>query len=65
MKTHTAEKYFETRDENGNDYFCPISNKQAYYRAGSIPGDECFEKDVLERYAGNIDIVGKTVEKDW
>jgi hypothetical protein len=56
MKTHTQEKYVETRDENGNDYICPLSDA---HNAGSMPGDDCFEKDVLERYSGNIDIVGR------
>ena len=58
MKTNTAEKYIETKDESGNDYLCPISVEQGDNSAGSMPGDECFEKEVLERYAGNIDIVG-------
>jgi len=58
MKTNTAEKYIETKDENGNDYICRLSDAQADNNAGSISDDECFEKDVLERYSGNIDIVG-------
>ena len=56
MKTNTAEKYIETRDENGNDYICPISDEQGDNNTSRITGDDCFEKDVVERYAGNIDI---------
>ena len=59
MKTNTAEKYIETRDENGNEYFCPFRDEQGDNNASRITGDECFEKDVLERYSGNIDIVGR------
>jgi len=59
MKTNTAEKYIETRDENGNEYLCPISDEPGDNNASRITGDECFEKDVLERYSGNIDIVGR------
>jgi hypothetical protein len=59
MKTNTAEKYIETRDENGDAYLCPISDEPGDNNASRITGDECFEKDVLERYSGNIDIVGR------
>ena len=59
MKTHTAEKYIETRDQHGNDYVCPISDEQGDNTISSMPGEGCFEKDVFERYAGNIDIIGK------
>lgn len=61
MKNNTSEKYIETRDENGNDYICPLSDVQGDNNAGRITGDDCFEKDVRERYSGNIDIVGGAV----
>jgi hypothetical protein len=59
MKTTNAETFFEAKDTYGNEYICPFTDGQADRSAGKIPGNECFEKDVMERYAGNIDIVGR------
>ena len=59
MKTNTSEKYIETKDESGKDYLCPISEEQGDGNTSGISEDECFEKDVLQRYAGNIEIADK------
>jgi hypothetical protein len=59
MKTHTIEKYSEKKDESGYEYLCPIIDEQADNVTPDVPGDDCFEKDVFERYAGNIGIADK------
>ena len=61
MKINTAEKYIETRDANGNEYLCPFSDEQGDNNANRITGDDCFEKDVAERYSGNIERAGRDV----
>ena len=59
MKTTNAETFFEAKDIYGNEYICPFTDGQDDSSADKTPGDECFEKDVMERYAGNIDIVSR------
>ena len=56
MNTHNAEKYIETQDGNGRNYVCLVADDRQDSTAYKIDTDECFDKDVVERYAGNIDI---------
>jgi len=56
MKTNNVEKYSATKDKYGNDYLCPFTDKKVDNNVSGLSVDECFEKDVFERYAGNIDI---------
>ena len=56
MNTFNTEKYIETKDENGRDYICPVYEDRKDSTAYKIHTDECFDKDVVERYSGNIDI---------
>ena len=48
--------YFVVKDEHGDSYLCPINSVK---RRDAITADElesCVEKDIVERYSGNIDI---------
>jgi hypothetical protein len=56
MATVNNETYFVVRDEHGDAYLCPINSVK---NRGTITEDEldsCVEKDIVERYSGNIDI---------
>ena len=61
MDKHNEERYFEIRDENGSDFLCPFTDDQINDADNHLHKDDCLEKDVAERYAGNIDIVGRDV----
>ena len=61
MKTKNAGKYIETKDRYGNDVLCPFTDEPELHAISGISGHECFEKDVAERYSGNIEIAGKEV----
>jgi hypothetical protein len=56
MAADTNDKYFVVRNKNGETYLCPlnsVSNRE------TITDDElesCVERDIVERYSGNIDI---------
>ena len=46
--------YFVLKDEYGDSYLCPIDSVK---RRDAIAADElesCVEKDIVERYSGNI-----------
>ena len=48
--------YVPAKSSTGDNFFCPID---AIQNPSSISGDEineCVEEDVVERYAGNINI---------
>ena len=56
MATIKNETYFVVRDKHGDDYLCPLNSVG---NKGTLTDDEidsCVEKDVVERYSGNIDI---------
>lgn len=50
MSSYTSEeKYARLKDANGGSYYCP--------RDLTAPdADDCVETDVVERYAGNLNI---------
>ena len=56
MNTHAKQTYIEMRDDNGGDYICPVADDQQPGPANGIHSEDCFEKDVVERYAGNIHV---------
>lgn len=61
MKTNNKNKYTETKDAHGNEILCPFADEQEHKNGSKMISDDCFEKDVAERYSGNIDIVGRDV----
>jgi hypothetical protein len=54
MKTDPPKKYKNVKDPQGTDHYCPVETD------GVLSADEildaCVEKDVVERYSGNIEI---------
>ena len=50
------ETYFVVKDKDGAEYLCPLNSLRD---RNSIDDDEvsnCVERDVVERYSGNINI---------
>jgi hypothetical protein len=48
--------HINVKDENGNDYLCPVDSYDSGEDSEKLDLNVCFEKDVPERYAGNISI---------
>jgi hypothetical protein len=48
--------YFIVKDKHGSNYLCPFDSIQERDAISDQLFDECVEKDVVERYSGNIDI---------
>ena len=59
MHTHEKETYIEMRDDNGGHYICPVADDRRPGPANGIDNEDCFEKEVVERYAGNIDVAAR------
>lgn len=56
MSKKNKDTYVVVKDENHTDYLCPIDTvKESGAAAGQVSAD-CLEKDVVERYSGNIEI---------
>jgi hypothetical protein len=52
METDSQKKYTPVKDSQGADHYCPVETDVA---ASENEGfDACVEKDVVERYSGNI-----------
>jgi hypothetical protein len=56
MKTNTNDIYLTVKDPLGNDYLCPLEAVSDSSSVSDEEFDECVEKDVVERYSGNIEI---------
>ncbi len=54
MKTDSQKKYTHVKDPQGTNHYCPVeTDGDACANEGF---DTCVEKDVVERYSGNIEI---------
>ena len=56
MQNNTNDTYFMVRGNSGEEYLCPlnsIGNKNAITEAEM---NDCVERDIVERYSGNINI---------
>ena len=56
MATINKNTFFSVKDKHGNDYLCPLNALKGRDAGSDQAFDECVEKDVVERYSGNIDI---------
>jgi len=56
MATINKSTYFIVKYKHGNDYLCPLDAVKDRDAVSDQEFDECFEKDVVERYSGNIEI---------
>lgn len=54
MKTDSHKKYVQVRDTQGTDHYCPAETGGTVFASEEF--DACVEKDVVERYSGNIEI---------
>lgn len=52
MKTDLKKKYTHVKDSHGIDHYCQLEIEAG--ASASQVFDACVEKDVVERYAGNI-----------
>ena len=59
MSTNSSTQYVRIKANDGQDLLCPIRTEIDPDNVAEEIIDDCFERDVLERYAGNIEIVEK------
>jgi hypothetical protein len=55
----TKKEYKPVKSTEGTDVYCPIDAISTSEGAEVDEIDECIEKDVVERYSGNINIKDK------
>ena len=48
--------YFVVKSKNNDYYLCPLKSVRDKNAVTDDELDHCVEKDVVERYSGNIDI---------
>jgi len=48
--------YFIVKDKHGEDYLCPLDRIRDRHAVTDQEFEECVEKDVVGRYAGDIDL---------
>ena len=56
MAATTNKVYFLVRDEHGDDYLCPLISVRNKEAITDSELESCVERDIVERYSGNIDI---------
>lgn len=56
MATMIENTYFIVKDQNGDDYLCPLNSVKERSAVTDDELDDCVEKDIVERYSGNIEI---------
>ncbi|WP_373500860.1 hypothetical protein [Desulfococcus sp.] len=52
----TEKTHIPAKDIHGNDYYCPVPGGPELSEPAAPDLADCVEKDVTERYSGNIDI---------
>lgn len=58
MNTETDEKvYVKVKDMAGNDFVCPLNELRDASKISEAELENCFEGDVVGRYAGMLNIV--------
>ena len=58
METNqNSDVFIRLKDVDGNDVACPFDNTREAKPDLDVDWDECFETDVIGRYAGRIKIV--------
>jgi hypothetical protein len=56
MKTERKDHYAPQKSPDGTDVYCPLDSESVPEVDTAGTSEECVEKDVVERYSGNIDI---------
>ncbi len=54
MKIDSEKKYTNVKDSQGTDHYCPVETDNP--ASESEMSEACVEKDVVERYSGNIEL---------
>ena len=49
--------YVKLRDMAGNEFVCPLNELRDAINMSPAELENCFEGDVIGRYAGNLDII--------
>lgn len=55
MSKVSNSQYFIVKDKHGDEYLCPLNGDNKKNAGFKKVHDDCIEKDVVERYSGNID----------
>ena len=56
MKAEKKKEYTSVKNPEGTDVYCPTDAASKPTADPVADTEECVEKDVVERYSGNIDI---------
>lgn len=56
MALKKKKSYRVVNTERDKDYYCPLDSQHEKDDIADEEPQECIEKDVVERYSGNIDI---------
>ena len=60
MNTETNENvYVKVKDMAGNEFVCPLNELRDASKISEAELENCFEGDVVGRYAGLLDIIDK------
>jgi len=54
MSNNDNNTYVLVRDSNGEKFLCPLNTNQVPLSINADEMVDCFEEDVVGRYAGNI-----------
>ncbi len=58
MKTESNDNVFvKVKDMAGNEFVCPLNTLRDAKSVSTSELDDCFEGDVIGRYAGQLNIV--------
>ena len=56
MNTDKKQRFRPEKYSDGTDVYCPLDSKKKTWAGPLEQNGDCIEKDVVERYSGNIDI---------
>jgi len=56
MNTNRVKGFRPQKNADGTEVYCPLDSDETAMANPKQPNEDCVEKDVVERYSGNIDI---------
>ena len=56
MNTDKETRFVPQRNQDGSDVYCPVDPEKTLPLGAVELNENCVEKDVVERYSGNIDV---------
>ena len=56
MKTNKDKRFTPQKNQDGNEVYCPLVPEHKAEAGADASSEDCVEKDVVERYSGNLDI---------